>query len=249
VKQWLRAAAVRRIGTQHGLRAAAALAVVAPTGLATGANRAGLLGIRTVASTPRAAAEGKVWLLATSAFVADTPTAPSLIAFAVLALAAVYVCGLRVAAVSAAVAHVGSAAAMYALIAVVRAVAPTAFESVLTLPDYGLSAIFAAWLGAVAAVGWRARAAAAPRSGIAAFCLFAGFVGWLCRPDLTPLDFEHVLAFGLGIAVVSARAWPYARRVVGEWARLAREAVALTRRVAAVAAVRLRPRRSAPSTR
>jgi hypothetical protein len=212
----------------------------------TAANRAGLVDLATLASSPRAAGEGKVWLLLASGFVADTPTAASLLAFAGFALAVVAVYGPRVMLTVAAAGHVGSAAAVYAAIAVARAVMPTAFGNVLSLSDYGTSAMIAAWLGALAAVAWKRRPGLAPRLGVIAFSLLAAFVGWLCRPNLTPLDSEHVVAYAIGVAAAAGLPWAYPRRVLREWVAMA-HAVALwtagaSRRVSAAARIRLSPR-------
>jgi hypothetical protein len=186
------------------------------------ANRLGAVDVTALASSPRAAGEGKVWLLGTSALVADTPTAASLLAFFGFALVVLYVCGPRLTWIVGVAGHIGSAAAIYALIAVSRAFVPSAFAGVLSLSDYGTSAMIAAWLGALAAVAWMRRPGLAWRLGIIGFSLFAAFVGWLCRPDLTPLDSEHIVAYGIGVAAVSGAEWAYARRVLGEWWRVAR---------------------------
>jgi hypothetical protein len=206
----VRSARARQALRRHVAGGAFTLAVAAMTG----ANRSGLIGVRAFASTPQATLEGKVWLLATSGFVADRPTLPSLLAFVVFGLVAVRVCGARATWASAAVGHVGSAALMYGLIAAVRALVPDAFAGVFSLPDYGTSAIIAAWLGVVAASGWRRNRSLAARIGIAGFCALSGLVGWLYRPDLTPLDFEHVIAFALGAAVVVV---PVPRLHLREW--------------------------------
>jgi hypothetical protein len=223
------------------------LAAVAAVSGVTAANRAGLVGVAALSSSPRTAAEGKVWLLLTSAFIADTPTAASLIAFAGFAIVVLAVCGPRLMWTAGVAGHLGSAALVYAAIAVARAVVPTAFESVLSLSDYGTSAVIAAWLGALAEVAWRRRPALGPRLGIVGFCLFTGLVGWLCRPDLTPLDSEHVVAFGIGVAAASAYTWAYPRRVLREWFAVVRgfsgwAARASRRAYAAAARIRLAPR-------
>jgi hypothetical protein len=208
------------------------LAAFAAVSGVTAANRAGLLDLASVASSPRTAGEGKVWLLLTSAFVADRPTAPSLVAFAGLAIAVLLVCGPRLMWTVGAAGHVGSAAAVYAAIAITRAIVPSAFENVLPLSDYGTSAMIAAWLGALAAVGWMRYPRLLPRLGVVAFSLLSGLVGWLCRPDLTPLDSEHLVAYAIGAAAVSGAACEYPRRVLREWLAMAR---GLLRRVAATA--------------
>jgi hypothetical protein len=173
----------------------------------TAANRAGVVALAALASSPGSTGEGKVWLLLTSGFVADKPTAASLLAFAAFALAVLAVCGPRLLWVSALAGHVGSALAVYAVISIARAVAPTAFESVLSLPDYGTSAMIAAWLGVLAAVGWMRWPRLGARLGVIAFCLLSAGVGWLCDSRLTFLDTEHGIAFAIGIGVAGGAAW------------------------------------------
>jgi hypothetical protein len=178
------------------------------------------------------AKSGYCW---TSAFVADKPTAASLLAFAAFAIAVLLACGPRLLWFSAVAGHVGSAVAVYAAIATVRAVIPSAFESVLSLPDYGTSAMIGTWLGVLAAVGWMRWPRLAPRLGVVAFCLLSAIVGWVCDSSLTFLDTEHGVAFaiGIGIGVASGAAWGYPRRVVREWLAIA---CGLVRRGAAVGA-------------
>ena len=208
-------------------------AVFAAVGVVTAANRAGLVDLGALASSPRSAGEGKVWLLLTSAFVADKPTAASLLAFAAFAFAVLLACGPRLLWFSAAAGHVGSAVAVYAAIATARAVIPSAFENVLSLPDYGTSAMIGTWLGVLAAVGWMRWPRLAPRLGVVAFCLLSAMIGWVCDSSLTFLDSEHGVAFSIGIGVASGAAWGYPRRVVREWLAIAR---GLVRRGAAVGA-------------
>jgi hypothetical protein len=158
----------------------------------------------------------------TSAFVADKPTAASLLAFAAFAVAVLVACGPRLLWFSAVAGHVGSAVAVYAAIATVRAVVPSAFESVLSVPDYGTSAMIGTWLGVLAAVGWMRWPRLAPRLGVIGFCLLSGIVGWFCDSSLTFIDSEHGVAFAVGIGVASGAAWGYPRRVVREWLAIAR---------------------------
>ena len=70
--------------------------------------------------------------------------------------------------------------------------------SVLGVQDYGLSAMIAAWIGAVAGIAWGRYSA--PR--VVAGCLLCLGVGLAFRPTLTFLDSEHAVAFVIGIAVV-----------------------------------------------
>ncbi len=166
-----------------------------------------------LAATPRDIAEGKVWLLATSALVADRPWLPSMLGFVGVGLVALAVCGTAMTWATAALGHMVSTLLVYALVAAVGLVRPHAFQSVLTLSDYGLSAIIAVWLGAIASLEWKRRPAVGPRAAVAALCVLAALVGWLLRPDLTVLDLEHLVAFALGAALV--------RRAPAATARLA----------------------------
>ena len=142
-------------------------------------------------------------------------------------------CGPRLLWASALAGHVGSGVAVYAAIATARAVVPSAFESVLSLPDYGTSAMIGTWLGVLAAVGWRRWPDLAPRVGVVAFCMVSSIVGWVCDSSLTFLDSEHGVAFAIGIGVASGAAWGYPRRVLREWLAMAR---GLVRRGATVVA-------------
>ena len=152
-----------------------------------------------LAATPHAFAVGRVWLLVTSAFVADRPAAASIAGFAVVGAVTIAVAGTATTAVAAAVGHIGSAAAVYLALGLVRIFVPSAFDGVVDLPDFGTSAIIAAWIGAIAAQGWRRRPELTARTVVVAFCLGSGLIGWLLRPDVTVLDAEHLIAFLIGV--------------------------------------------------
>jgi hypothetical protein len=180
----------------------AVAAATSAVGAVTAANRLGAFRLDAVAATPRAVGEGKLWVLLSSLAVADRPIAASLLGFAVVAFAALLVCGARAVVVTGLAGHVLSTLAVYGMLGGVRLVDHTAFEPVLSLPDYGLSAAIAAWLGAVASVSWRRRPSAAARAGVVGICLAALAIGLALRPDLTVLDSEHLVAFALGVALV-----------------------------------------------
>ncbi len=97
---------------------------------------------------------------------------------------------------------------VYVLVIVpVRIVVPGAFDSVVAAPDYGVSAISAAWLGSVATVAWRRRGRSrAGKLSIALSCLAVGVFAYSERPDLSILSSEHLVAFILGIGV-AVPAW------------------------------------------
>ena len=83
-----------------------------------------------------------------------------------------------------------------------RLLVPGAFDSVVAAPDYGVSAISAAWLGSIATVAWRRRGRSrAGKLSIALTCIAVGLFAYSERPDLTVLSSEHLVAFMLGIGV------------------------------------------------
>ena len=194
------------------------LAVTAVAGAGTAANRLADVPLSSIAATPRVVGEGKLWLLATSALLADTPWLPSLLGFAVALAVVLYVLPSRLVVVAAVVGQFGSTLLVYGIIGGTRLVDGHAFASVLGVQDFGLSAMIAAWIGAVACVAW-------PRHShlrVVAGCLLCLGVGLAFRPTLTFLDTEHVVAFVLGIAVVRFRV----ARVVVPLRRAATVAVA-----------------------
>jgi hypothetical protein len=197
----------------------------------TAINRLGPLPTRLLASSPKALADGRVWLLATSALVADRPAVPSIVGFAVVGLTAVALCGPKIAWLSAVVGQFASALLVYAVILLTRLAGPTAFASVFARSDYGTSAIIAAWIGALAYLLW-ARGA---RLGALALCAVSGLVGWLFKNQLTALDAEHVVALfcgiGCGIAVMRPGSRLRGRKVAFERLRRPLRAPALARRV------------------
>jgi hypothetical protein len=163
---------------------------------ATALQRTGHVSAATLAPSLQSFWSGRVWLVATSALVADRPAVPSIAGFVVVGLAALAVARPRVVWLSAALGHVGSALAVYGGIELVRATDPNAFASVLATVDYGTSAVIAAWLGAIAYRLWSRD----PRLSIG-LCVAATLVGWALHASLTVLDSEHLVAFGIGLAV------------------------------------------------
>lgn len=163
-------------------------------------NRFGPLPLRDLASSERAVDEGRAWLLVTSAFVADRPAVPSIAGLALVGLAALAFCGVRLLWAAAALGHLGGTVAVYAALALARAADPSLASHAVARADYGTSAVIAAWIGVIA-YGLRRRG-----SGAAAVfvCVLSGLVGWLLRPDLDVLDTEHLVALGLGIALAAS---------------------------------------------
>ena len=167
---------------------------------ATAAVRTGMLDPRALASTPDALADGRVWLLVTSAVLAARPAAASILGFLVVGLVVVRLSATRLAWVAAAAGHVVSALAVYAALGLVHVLDPAAAHRVLSTPDYGASAIIAAWIGVIACRLWLS-GRAVPAVGLVAV---SGLLGWAFKGTLTVLDTEHAVALALGIAAMRA---------------------------------------------
>lgn len=197
--------------------------------LVTAAAGAGRVSVASLASTPRTTGEGKVWLLFSSALLADRPAELELLAFAGLALVVLFLAGPFVLWSSAILGHVGSTLAIYGFIAVAGLVVPTAFDSMLSFEDYGTSAMTAAWVGVIAAVGWQRHVGAVPRLAVAAFCVTAASIAWAVHPGANVFDGEHVVAFVIGIASANPAFRRAAARLFGQWWRGARAAAAIRR--------------------
>jgi hypothetical protein len=189
-------------GWRRGVRIAAVVLFLACVGSLTvaGSLRPELAG--SLAASPARLSQGKVWLLISSGLLAEHPLGASIVSFVLLALLALVVCGSRRFWWAAVCGHVGSTIVVYAAIWLVRLSHPHAFSSVFWSPDYGVSAISAAWLGAIAAVGWRIRGRSqGGRAAIALSCIAVGLFAYTARPGITIIAAEHLLAFAFGILV------------------------------------------------
>jgi hypothetical protein len=193
---------------------AAATAVV---GAGTAANRLVGVPLSSFAASPRLVGEGKVWLLVTSGMLADNPWLPSLAGFAVALAVALWVLPGHVVISAAAAGQILSALLVYGSVGLVRLCDPHAFGSIVGQRDFGLSAVIAAWIGAVAGVYWTRYPSTRGRTAVILGCLCCLGVGLAFRPHLTFLDSEHIVAFAIGGVLVSP-AWPRtvapARRLV-----------------------------------
>jgi hypothetical protein len=165
----------------------------------------------------------------TSGLLAERPLGPSIISFAFLAYLTLLVCGWRAFWLAAIFGHVCSTVLVYGVIGVAWSLNPSDLHAVLSSADYGVSAISAAWLGAIAAVGWRARGQTpAGRLTIVLSCLAVAVFAYTLHPGLTLFASEHVVAFAVGVAVAAAWAQPdwstfgrFARPVKGALTRVA----------------------------
>lgn len=157
------------------------------------------------AASPRRVAEGKLWLLVTSRLIATRPAVLALASFALLAVAALLVCGPRIFWAATLLGHIGGTALAYIVLGLARASDPSDHARLVTHLDFGVSAMQAAWLGAAAATLWLKWAhSVARRIEIASACAVVGLVAYLAKPVLTLLDLDHGFAFVIGIGLVTA---------------------------------------------
>jgi hypothetical protein len=157
-------------------------------------------------ASAREVASGEIWILPASALVVDKPFLIGLIAFAVLAAATLQFCGTRAFWLAAVAGHAGSTLLVYAIIGATRLVNPHIFSQAVATPDFGVSAMQGAWVGAIAATAWK-RAGADRRNRClvaAGVCAITGVAWWL-HPDPSILTTEHLFAFLIGCGVMSWR--------------------------------------------
>jgi len=171
------------------------------------AQRAGVFSLSTIASTPDSFWDGRIWLILTSAPVAQSPLSLSLMSLIVVVVAVGGGCGSGVLGAQVVIGHAGSTLGHYAAIGALALADRDTVSNLLSEEDYGVSAIFAAWLGAAAARCWLRRRGAWPEKlGVVLVCLGTGLVAWLVRGEPTPsvLDSEHIVAFAVGAAIAAA---------------------------------------------
>jgi hypothetical protein len=173
----------------------------------TAAAHAGFVSVNTLAASPERFAQGRVWLLVSNGVLVQRPLLLSLISFALLSLFTLYLCGPRIYVASTVVGHVGATLLAYAVVAAAFALDRGAIRSVLNMPDYGVSAIQASWIGAIAATSWRRHGQTLRgRVLIVLACLAVTAFAWMLRSDLTLLDLDHLFAFVIGASFAAARA-------------------------------------------
>jgi hypothetical protein len=192
---------------------AAVIALVAVVSSLTAVQRVGAVPLASLAASPREVADGRLWLLLSSGAIAADPLLWSLLSFCGLAFVTFALCGWKILWFAALLGQTFSTLVGYSIIGFARLVEPRAFQRLVSAPDYGVSAISAAWLGALAAVGWRKRGENIGRAAIVLGCVAAASLAWFVRGrGLDVLDSEHVFAFAIGVGVASGRGLPDAMR-------------------------------------
>lgn len=206
-----------RTGAHHLLRlrlaVVAAWLLILLVATLTAAARSGEVSVAALASSPRKLAAGKFWLLVSNGVIVQRPVGLSLVSFALLIVFTLKLCGPRITFAAAAVGHVASTVLAYALVGLVFLADPGAIRHVASAPDYGVSAMQAAWIGAIAAFVWRREGQTLmPRALVVVGCAAIACLAWRLRPDLTLLDLDHLFAFAIGVGIVASTSPGAARR-------------------------------------
>ena len=164
--------------------------------------RTGLPDAAALASSPRGVMHGEVWTLLTSGLVIAGPPASELAGTALVVAGVLQALGGPKFWAVALSGHVGATLVAYAGIGVLAGAGWSGVDGVLDAPDYGISAVWAACIGALVAAAARRRG----RRGLAASLLatagLAVFAVVIGQP-WSLAGVEHVLAFVLGAAVVA----------------------------------------------
>ncbi len=172
----------------------------------TFATRAHELPLTPFVSSATRLASGRLWVLPASALIVDRPVLVGLVAFGTLAVATLRFCGARTFWLAGIVGHVGSTLFVYAIIGATQLADPRMFAAAGVRPDFGVSAIQGAWVGAITATAWsRAGTDRRDRIMVAAGVCAIGGIGWWLHPDPSILTTEHLFAFFIGYGIVSWR--------------------------------------------
>ena len=183
---------------------ASGIVLVLVVAVLTVATQAHELPLRPFVASAAKVASGQLWVLPASALVVDRPVLIGLAAFAVLAAVTLRCCGPRVFWLAAIAGHLGSTLAVYAIIGAARLVDPHLFTNALQSADFGVSAMQAAWVGAIATTAWLwAGRDGRLRAAVAAGVLAVAAVAWLLHPDPSILTTEHAFAFFIGCGIVA----------------------------------------------
>lgn len=158
-----------------------------------------------LASSPERLAHGAVWTLASSALVIDGPHVGQIAMTTIATAWVLATLGGRAFWRVAIAGHVGATLLAYTGIAVLWLVMPSrSMEQVTDAPDFGISAVWAALLGAIAVAGVRlGRSRRRRLTGAAGLAVLAAFA-LLVPLDGELSDVEHLLAFLAG-ALVTVR--------------------------------------------
>jgi hypothetical protein len=157
-----------------------------------------------LAASPALLAHGEWWRLATSALVINGPAVPQVLAIGVLGTFTIYFGGSGTFWLTALAGHVLGTLLAYAGVVSVWLTDRAVAAKLLVDPDYGVSLIWCAALGAFAAMSWLGtrggwRRPVRPELAIAAVATLA--IVTLYSDAMAAV--QHVLAFMVGVAIVA----------------------------------------------
>jgi hypothetical protein len=161
--------------------------------------------VAALASSPALLMHGQWWRLITSAFVIDGPALPQILAIAVLGSFAIYFGGSWTFWSTAVAGHVIGTLLSYAGVASLWLVDRSAAARFIVDPDYGVSLIWCAALGAFAAVVWFGNRGTWRRPEKPWYVLAALFVMVIVTIYSDKLAaVQHAIAFLVGFGIVGA---------------------------------------------
>lgn len=157
-----------------------------------------------LASSPALIMHGEWWRLITSAFVIEGPPVPQIIAIAVLGTFGIYFGGSWTFWSTAVAGHLLGTLLAYAGIMAVWLGDRAAMARYLTDPDYGVSLVWCAALGAFAALAWLGGKANPKRPShpiVAMMTVVALLVVTFYSDDMAAV--QHVIAFVIGLVIIA----------------------------------------------
>jgi hypothetical protein len=165
---------------------------------------AGWPSVSALASSPLLLWQGQWWRLLTSGLVVNGPPVPQLAAIGALGTLVIYFGGSWLFWRVAVAGHLIGTVFAYAWFGVFWLAGRAEDTKLLTSPDYGVSLIWSAGLGAFAAWAWMGPKATLHRPWRPSWVILAlvvMFIVTLYSDDMEAL--QHVVAFGVGAAIIS----------------------------------------------
>lgn len=156
-----------------------------------------------LAATPRRIMHGQWWSLFSSGLVIDGPKTPQIAAIMTLGTLGIYLGGSWLFWRVALLGHLAGTLFTYAVLLLVRSLHPHWVHRLLSRPDYGVSLIWCAGLGALAAAAWYGGQGWRPRYirwVAASFSVIILVTAWSDGIGMI----EHPVAFAVGFAVMWA---------------------------------------------
>jgi hypothetical protein len=160
--------------------------------------------VQELASSPTLLAEGQWWRLITSGLIVQGPAVPQVLAIAVLGGAGIYFGGSWLFWRTALLGHVVGTMVAYGAFSVAWFANHAASARFLTSPDYGVSLIWCAALGAFAAWAWLGpgsdiRRPLHPFASLACFAVMAIVIAY--SDPMAAV--QHIVAFAVGLGIIS----------------------------------------------